>query len=88
MPYSGGMQEIKVERRPADHENTLPFGPCVGPMESDKGESWFCQGSAFETLDPADVFGLGTVILCGPCRSMRESKIIEENVLSIIGEAA
>lgn len=72
-------------KRTADHENVLPFGPCAGPsIMGDR--SFFCQGAGFEALDPADVFGLGTVIMCGPCRSLRESQVIEENTLSIITE--
>lgn len=69
-------------KRNADHEQTLPFGPCAGPsIMGDR--SFFCQGAGMDGLDPADVFGLGTVIMCGPCRSVRESQVIEHNVLTI-----
>lgn len=78
---------MKIKRN-ADHEVGPAFGPCVGPMSPNKGESWFCQGTGTETLDPAEPFSLDTVVLCYPCKSMRESRVIEQNTLSIIGERA
>lgn len=75
-----------MQERKAFHENTISFGPCVGPMTPDKGESWFCEGNGTETLDPSQPFELVTDILCGPCASMREAKVIEENTLRILDE--
>lgn len=73
--------------KPADHENTLSFGPCAGPaIMGDR--SFFCRGAGFASLDPAEPFALTEVILCGPCKSMRESQVIEVNTLSILGSLA
>lgn len=88
MPYSGGMQETRIERKPADHEVGPAFGPCVGPMTPELGESWFCRGAGSERLNPSEPFALELAVICGPCASMRESKVIEANVMSVIGERA
>lgn len=70
---------------PANHENTLPFGPCAGPaIMGDR--SFFCQGSGFASLDPATPFHLNEIIMCGPCKSFRESQVIEINTLSILSD--
>ena len=76
-----------IERNASGHLN-LTTGTCIGPETPEQGESWFCQEIGTARLDPADPFSLDLVILCGPCASMRESKVIEENVLSIIEERA
>lgn len=73
---------MKIQRN-ADHENTLPFGPCAGPTV-DNGGSFFCQGSGWEAIDPfrmGDVStAFSTAILCTPCESHREAQIIAANL--------
>ena len=68
----------------ATGELELTTGKCVGPETPDKGESWFCEGTGTARLDPSEPFSLDLVTLCGPCASMRESKVIETNTLSVI----
>lgn len=74
-------------KRNADHEQTLPFGPCAGPsIMGDR--AFFCQGAGFASLDPARPFEFVEVIVCGPCKSLRESQVIEQNTLSILESVA
>lgn len=76
-------------KRNAHHEQAAAFGPCAGPFGDPDGQrSWFCQGTGTERLDPARPFTLETVILCYPCFSMREGKVVERNTLMMMEDVA
>jgi hypothetical protein len=67
---------------PALRPQPYEVGPAFGPCES--GESFFCQGAGFETIDPAAMVNVETAfrtaILCGACRSHRESEALAKEV--------
>lgn len=64
----------------AFHEDAAAFGPCEGPNGDPEGDvSWFCRGAGTERFDPLSET-LRNAILCGPCNSMREAKVIDRAV--------
>jgi hypothetical protein len=72
----------------AFHENSAAFGPCADPATDPTGDvSWACMGYGTERIDP-ERWDLSVIIVCGRCFSLREGRVIQEAVETMIGERA
>lgn len=72
----------------AFHEDAAAFGPCVGPMSDPEGDvSWACAGFGTERIDP-ERWDLSEIIICGRCFSLREGRVIQQSVESMMEASA